>query len=62
MELVLRREQEEYRNEGIEWVHIEYFNNEPICRLMDDNPGVGGCLLVCIMCMCERQREEEGER
>ena len=40
VELVLRREQEEYRSEGIQWVHIDYFNNEPICRMMDGNPGV----------------------
>ena len=40
MELVLRREQEEYRSEGIEWVHIEYFNNEAICRMMDSNTEV----------------------
>jgi myosin-1 len=32
-------EQDEYRSEGIEWVHIDYFNNEPICRMMDANPG-----------------------
>lgn len=28
IELVLRQEQEEYNREGIEWTHIEYFNNQ----------------------------------
>ncbi len=40
IELVLKREQEEYRNEGIEWVHIDYFNNELICTLIDSHPDV----------------------
>ena len=40
IELVLKREQEEYYNEGIEWVHIDYFNNEAICHMIDANPGV----------------------
>ena len=30
--------QEEYEREGIEWVHIDYFNNEVICKLIDSNP------------------------
>ena len=47
VELVLRREQEEYRSEGIEWVHISYFNNEPICSMMDSSPGVSVCVWVC---------------
>jgi len=38
IELVLKREQEEYSNEGIEWVHIDYFNNEVICQIIDANP------------------------
>ena len=28
IELVLKQQQDEYRREGIEWVHIEYFNNQ----------------------------------
>ena len=48
VELVLRREQEEYRNEGIKWVHIEYFNNEAICKMMDTNPEVRDCVCVCV--------------
>ena len=27
IELVLKQQQEEYRREGIEWVHVDYFNN-----------------------------------
>ncbi|XP_076094542.1 unconventional myosin-Id-like isoform X1 [Mytilus galloprovincialis] len=35
IELVLKQEQEEYLREGIEWVHIEYFNNKIICDLVE---------------------------
>nr|WEL12765.1 myosin class I A [Halisarca dujardinii] len=38
IQLVLKREQEEYEREGIEWVHIDYFNNEVICKLVDSSP------------------------
>ena len=30
------QEQEEYRREGIEWQEIEYFNNNVICKLVED--------------------------
>ncbi|KAI4456265.1 myosin [Holotrichia oblita] len=35
IELVLKQEQEEYNREGIEWQHIEYFNNQIICDLVE---------------------------
>ena len=31
--------QEEYKNEGIEWININYFNNEIICKMMEASPG-----------------------
>lgn len=34
-ELVLKQEQEEYRREGIQWTNIEYFNNQIICELAE---------------------------
>nr|XP_015213803.1 PREDICTED: unconventional myosin-Ib [Lepisosteus oculatus] len=37
IELTLREEQEEYIREGIEWTHIEYFNNAIICDLIENN-------------------------
>lgn len=36
IELVLKQEQEEYQREGIEWMHIDYFNNKIICDLVDE--------------------------
>lgn len=36
IELTLKSEQEEYRREGIEWEHIEYFNNKVICDLIEE--------------------------
>ena len=35
IELTLKEEQEEYVREGIEWVHIDYFNNAIICQLIE---------------------------
>lgn len=35
IELVLKQEQEEYKNEGIEWTNIDYFNNQVICELVE---------------------------
>ncbi|XP_055542171.1 unconventional myosin ID [Wyeomyia smithii] len=35
IELVLKQEQEEYRREGIEWTNVEYFNNQIICELVE---------------------------
>ncbi|XP_031569195.1 unconventional myosin-Ic-like isoform X2 [Actinia tenebrosa] len=35
IELTLREEQEEYKNEGIEWEPVEYFDNKIICDLIE---------------------------
>lgn len=35
IELVLKQEQEEYNREGIEWTKIDYFNNQIICDLVE---------------------------
>lgn len=35
IELTLKSEQEEYKREGIEWEHVEYFNNKVICDLIE---------------------------
>ncbi|XP_070536547.1 unconventional myosin-Ib-like [Ptychodera flava] len=41
IELTLKEEQEEYVQEGIEWTHIDYFNNAIICDLIEkSNTGV----------------------
>ena len=32
---MLKQEQEEYQREGIEWQHIEYFNNKVIVDLIE---------------------------
>ncbi|CAI5789277.1 unconventional myosin-Ig isoform X1 [Podarcis lilfordi] len=36
IELILQQEQEEYQREGIEWQHIEYFNNQIIVDLVEE--------------------------
>lgn len=35
IELILQQEQEEYQREGIEWQHIEYFDNQIIVDLVE---------------------------
>ncbi|XP_029655810.2 unconventional myosin-Ib-like [Octopus sinensis] len=37
IELTLKEEQEEYVKEGIEWIHVDYFNNAVICELIEKN-------------------------
>ncbi|XP_063159287.1 unconventional myosin-Ig [Candoia aspera] len=36
IELILQQEQAEYQREGIEWQHIEYFNNQIIVDLVEE--------------------------
>lgn len=36
IELTLKSEQEEYEREGIEWIHVEYFDNKVICNLIEE--------------------------
>ncbi|ESN91739.1 hypothetical protein HELRODRAFT_165806 [Helobdella robusta] len=42
IELTLKAEQEEYVQEGIKWIPIEYFNNKIVCDLIESKqpPGV----------------------
>ncbi|XP_076456187.1 unconventional myosin-Ia-like isoform X9 [Babylonia areolata] len=35
IELTLKEEQDEYIKEGIEWIHVDYFNNAVICELIE---------------------------
>lgn len=35
IELVMKREQEEYASEGITWVDVQYFDNKSICDMVD---------------------------
>lgn len=35
IELVMKREQEEYAREGIPWIDVEYFDNAAICALVE---------------------------
>ncbi|XP_067131033.1 unconventional myosin-Ib isoform X1 [Centruroides vittatus] len=37
IEFALKQEQEEYIREGIQWKHIDYFNNAVICDLIEKN-------------------------
>lgn len=34
--MTLKSEQEEYQREGITWEHVEYFNNQVICDLIEE--------------------------
>lgn len=50
IELTLKEEQEEYIREGIEWIHVEYFNNAVICDLIEKN-NVGILALLDEQCL-----------
>uniref|UniRef100_A0A1B6DCA7 Myosin motor domain-containing protein n=4 Tax=Clastoptera arizonana TaxID=38151 RepID=A0A1B6DCA7_9HEMI len=36
-ESTLKQEQEEYVREDISWTHVDYFNNSPVCNLIEKN-------------------------
>ncbi|XP_041348881.1 unconventional myosin-Ic-like [Gigantopelta aegis] len=38
IELTLKSEQEEYEREGIQWEHVQFFNNKIICDLVEGRP------------------------
>ncbi|CEP00171.1 hypothetical protein PBRA_007905 [Plasmodiophora brassicae] len=40
IEQTLRAEQDEYRQEGIPWQDVQYYNNKPCCDLIEAKPGV----------------------
>ena len=50
IELVLKQQQDEYKREGIEWVHVDYFNNQIICELID-KPHQGVMALMDEACL-----------
>jgi len=57
IELVMKREQEEYAREGIDWVDIDYFNNQVICNLVDD-PKSGIIAILDEQCMVASGSDE----
>jgi myosin-1 len=50
IELTLKSEQEEYVREGIEWEPVKYFDNKPICDLVEKKP-IGLISLLDEACM-----------
>lgn len=38
IEQTLKKEQQEYADEGIQWVPVEYFNNRVVCELIEATP------------------------
>mmetsp|Transcript_29945 Transcript_29945/g.78528 ORF Transcript_29945/g.78528 Transcript_29945/m.78528 type:complete len:1114 (+) Transcript_29945:74-3415(+) len=50
IELTLKREQEEYKREGIEWVPVEYFNNALICDFIESKAEPHGMITLLDDC------------
>ncbi|XP_072905181.1 unconventional myosin-Id-like [Hemitrygon akajei] len=50
IELILRQEQAEYQREGIEWQHVDYFNNQIIVDLVEQ-PHKGVIAILDEACM-----------
>uniref|UniRef100_UPI00358DECC1 unconventional myosin-Ie-like n=1 Tax=Myxine glutinosa TaxID=7769 RepID=UPI00358DECC1 len=46
IELTLKAEQEEYVQEGIKWIAIDYFNNKIVCDLIESRNPPG---IMCVM-------------
>ena len=46
IELTLKAEQEEYVQEDIKWVPIEYFNNKIVCDLIESKQPPG---IMCVL-------------
>ncbi|KAN0021662.1 hypothetical protein ACTFIU_003806 [Dictyostelium citrinum] len=57
IELTLKSEQEEYVREGIEWKNIEYFNNKPICELIEKKP-IGLISLLDEACLIAKSTDQ----
>jgi myosin-1 len=47
IELTLKAEQEEYRQEGIKWQDIDYFNNKIVCELIEAKAPSPGIFSIC---------------
>ena len=47
IELTLKAEQEEYVQEGIKWVPIDYFNNKIVCELIESKVHVCTYMYTC---------------
>lgn len=47
IELTLKAEQEEYKQEGIKWTEIDYFNNKIVCDLIESKSNPPGIFSVC---------------
>lgn len=58
IELVLKQEQDEYNREGIEWTHVQYFNNKIICELVDQ-PHRGIIAIVDEACLTVGRMTDE---
>lgn len=58
IELVLKQEQEEYNREGIEWTHVQYFNNQIICELVEQ-PHRGIIAIVDEACLTVGRMTDE---
>lgn len=58
IELTLKAEQQEYHDEGIPWKDIAYYNNKPVCDLIENNPGI---LSICDDC-CASSKNDSVDR
>jgi myosin-1 len=47
IELTLKAEQEEYKQEGIKWTDIDYFNNKIVCDLIESKNNPPGLFSLC---------------
>ena len=62
IELTLKAEQEEYKEEGISWTPIEYFNNKIVCELIEGKNPPGIFSVLDDVCATMHAGEDDADR
>ena len=62
IELTLKAEQEEYKEEGISWTPIKYFNNKIVCDLIESKAPPGIFSVLDDVCATMHAGEDDADR
>lgn len=49
---MLKQCQEDYTHEQLQWTHIDYTDNEPICAMIDNSAKVYIIIILVPTCIC----------
>eukprot|EP01114_Cavostelium_apophysatum_P003671 TRINITY_DN1374_c0_g3_i1.p1 TRINITY_DN1374_c0_g3~~TRINITY_DN1374_c0_g3_i1.p1 ORF type:complete len:1131 (-),score=356.14 TRINITY_DN1374_c0_g3_i1:89-3481(-) len=59
IQLTLKAEQEEYAKEGIKWEHIDFFNNQICCELIESKRPIGILTMLDDVCNFPKGSDEK---